>query len=98
MSKWELFAFRYAGTVQPALGDVARELELSDDDIDPDYGVVKIEEGAERSLYVVMIRPEAVATAEESVARTGDRDPTVGKFSNVRQEPTAKATKPLTPE
>lgn len=83
MSEWMMFQFRHPGPA-PALSDVEKRFAFAAGDVDREAGVSVTD--PQEGLYVVMVRPSAVAKIERSLARA-PKDPAVGVFGNPRIEP-----------
>lgn len=66
------------GSAQPSLEEVARHLNVSQTELDPDFGVVLID--PENLTYAVMVDERAAVDAAKS-------EGAAGPFSNPRIEP-----------
>lgn len=80
-----LVQFRHRGRTQPTLEDAALRLGVELEQVDPDYGLVKIADEPAGPLYVCQIQSANRDEVERalSAARPGEeRDPAEGVFAN----------------
>lgn len=82
-----LFQFRHKGASAPSLSEVAQNFRFQDDELDTEYGVVKVADDEQAgTLYSVLVEEKARARLEAEI-RESHPDPAVGFFVNPRIEP-----------